>query len=66
MTVDEGYKTCSKCGRSLKASAEFFKMKSGERCDLCKDCLTQYIDNRNPETFMWILEMFDVPYIEKK
>lgn len=41
-------------------------MKSGERCDLCKDCLTQYIDNRNPETFMWILEMFDVPYIEKK
>ena len=66
MTVDEGYKTCSKCGRSLKASAEFFKMKTGERCDLCKDCLTQYIDNRNPETFMWILEMFDVPYIEKK
>ena len=66
MAVDEGYKTCSKCGRSLKASAEFFKMKSGERCDLCKDCLTQYIDNRNPETFMWILEMFDVPYIEKK
>ncbi len=49
---DEGYKTCSKCGRSLKASAEFFKMKTGERCDLCKDCLTQYIDNRNPETFM--------------
>lgn len=63
---DEGYKTCSKCGRSLKASTEFFKMKTGERCDLCKDCLTQYIDNRNPETFMWILEMFDVPYIEKK
>lgn len=66
MAVDEGYKTCSKCGRSLKANAEFFKMKTGERCDLCKDCLTQYIDNRNPETFMWILEMFDVPYIEKK
>ena len=64
--ADEGYKTCSKCGRSLKAATEFFKMKSGDRCDLCKDCLTQYIDNRNPETFMWILEMFDVPYIEKK
>lgn len=41
-------------------------MKTGERCDLCKDCLTQYIDNRNPETFLWILEMFDVPYFEKK
>ncbi len=41
-------------------------MKTGNRCDLCKDCLCQYIDNRNPETFRWILEMFDVPYIEKK
>jgi len=60
-----GYKTCSKCGRSLKET-EFFKMKTGDRCDLCKDCLTQYIDNRKPETFRWILEMFDVPYIEKK
>ena len=59
------YKTCSKCGRSLKES-EFFKMKTGNRCDLCKDCLCQYIDNRKPETFRWILEMFDVPYIEKK
>ena len=61
----EGYKVCSKCGRSLKES-EFFKMKTGNRCDLCKDCLCQYIDNRKPETFKWILEMFDVPYIEKK
>lgn len=60
-----GYKTCSKCGRSLKES-EFFKMKTGNRCDYCKDCLCQYIDNRKPETFKWILEMFDVPYIEKK
>ena len=59
------YKTCSKCGRTLKES-EFFKMKTGNRCDLCKDCLCQYIDNRKPETFKWILEMFDVPYIEKK
>jgi len=60
-----GKKTCSKCGRSLKET-DFFKMKTGERCDLCKDCLTQYIDNRKPETFLWILEMFDVPYFEKK
>ena len=59
------YKVCSKCGRSLKET-EFFKMKTGNRCDLCKDCLCQYIDNRKPETFRWILEMFDVPYIEKK
>ena len=60
-----GYKNCTKCGRRLKET-EFYKMKTGERCDLCKDCLCQYIDNRKPETFLWIIEMFDVPYIERK
>lgn len=59
------YKTCNKCGRTLKET-EFFKMKTGNRYDLCKDCLCQYIDNRKPDTFKWILEAFDVPYIEKK
>ena len=59
------HKTCTKCGRSLK-EVDFFKLKTGERYDLCKDCLCQYIDNRKPDTFMWILKEFDVPYIEKK
>lgn len=44
------YKVCTKCGRRLKET-EFFKIKTGSRCDLCKDCLCQYIDNRKPETF---------------
>lgn len=56
-------KTCIKCGKTKKETL-FFKMKSGERCDWCKDCLTIHIDNRKPDTFKWILEMFDVPYIE--
>ncbi len=56
---------CTKCGRE-KAETDFFKMKDGERCDMCKQCLTMHIDNRKPETFTWILEKFDVPYIEKK
>ena len=55
---------CSKCGRS-KAEKEFFKMKSGERCDICKSCLTEHIDNNKPETFRWIMEKFNIPYIEK-
>lgn len=59
-----GKKICAKCGRSLKET-EFFKMKTGERHRFCKDCLTQYIDNRNPETFLWILKEFDVPYIKE-
>ncbi len=56
-------KKCSKCGRTLN-ELEFFKMKNGERADMCKDCITQYIDNRNPETFLWILEKFDIPFLK--
>lgn len=55
---------CSKCGKA-KRSAEFFSMKDGSHCDMCKDCLCMYIDNQNPDTFLWILEKFDVPYIKK-
>lgn len=58
-------KICVKCGK-LRAETEFFKQKDGNRCDLCKDCLCEHVDNTNPETFIWILEKFDVPYIEKK
>lgn len=56
---------CIKCGHE-KAEKEFFKQKNGERCDMCKTCLTMHIDNRQPQTFLWILEKFNVPYIEKK
>ena len=57
--------TCIKCGRT-KAEREFFKLRTGDRYPLCKDCLTMYVDNRKPSTFKWILEKFDVPYVEKK
>lgn len=42
--------TCSKCGR-VRKETEFFLMKSGNRHDICKDCLCQYIDNSDPDTF---------------
>lgn len=43
--------TCSKCGRS-RPETEFFKLKTGKRDDICKDCLTMYIDNRKADTFL--------------
>lgn len=64
MTTDERV-TCSKCGKN-KRRQDFFLLKDKQPCDMCKDCLTMYIDNTNPDTFMWILEKFDVPYIESK
>jgi len=55
---------CTQCGRE-KAEKEFFMMKTHERYPVCKTCLTMYIDNSDPSTFKWILEKFDVPYIER-
>lgn len=54
---------CRKCGKS-KRIENYYKLKDGQPCDTCKDCLTMYIQNDQPDTFMWILEMFDVPYVE--
>ena len=55
--------TCVKCGKTMSESF-FFSKKNGERSTMCRDCLTMYIDNRNPSTFLWILEDFDFPYVE--
>lgn len=57
-------KTCAKCGRSKRVD-EFFSYRDGEKCEMCKQCLCEHIDNSDPETFKWILEKFDVPYIER-
>ena len=59
------YQVCTKCGKAKKET-DFYKMNDGTRCDMCKPCLTMHIDNRNPDTFLWILEKFDIPYIEDK
>ena len=64
--ADVPMKTCAKCGK-IKKETDFYKIpKTDERCDLCKTCLTMYIDNRRPDTFKWILKKMDVPYVEKK
>ena len=57
--------TCIKCKRTL-ADTKFYTYKDGAKCELCKDCLTMHIDPWDPETFLWILEKFDLPYIESE
>lgn len=34
------------------------------RFNMCKKCLTMHVNNWEPDTFLWILEDADVPYIE--
>ena len=36
------------------------------KLNICKQCITQKVDNWDPETFLWILEKFDLPYIESE
>lgn len=54
---------CSKCRKTM-ADTNFYTYKDGTKCELCKACLTLHINNWEPDTFLWLLEKFDVPYIE--
>ena len=42
----------------------FYTYKNGQKTEMCKACMTMHVDNFNPETFLWLLEKMDVPYIE--
>ena len=53
---------CSKCRKTM-ADTNFYTYKDGTKCELCKACLTMHINNFEPDTFLWLLEKFDVPYI---
>ena len=53
---------CTKCGRDLNDTA-FYSYKDGTKNELCKKCLTMHVDNFDPETYVWILEKLDLPYI---
>ena len=57
--------TCSKCNKSM-VEDNFYTYKDGRKTELCKKCLTMHIDNFNPDTFLWLLEKMDVPYIPEE
>ena len=53
---------CQKCEKTM-TDINFFTYKNGEKTEICKKCLSMHIDNFNPETYLWILEKMDVPYL---
>lgn len=61
----DGKITCTRCGKRL-ADRNFYVYRSGKKCEICKPCLTAHIDNFNPETFLWVLEKLDIPYIPEE
>ena len=57
-------KLCTKCGKMMDENTQFYTYKNGDKTAMCKKCLTMHIDNFNPETFLWLLQDMDVPYVE--
>ena len=58
---------CKKCNRTMSAE-NFYKSNNLEKypdgkLDICKKCMTMHVDNWNPDTYMWILQEADVPYV---
>ena len=62
---------CPKCRKTLKGdnfytSNNHEKYPDGGRMPECKQCMTMFVDNWNPDTFLPILEELDIPYIPKE
>ena len=53
---------CERCNKRMTA-INFYSYRDGSKCEICKPCLTAHIDNFDPETYVWILEKMDVPYV---
>lgn len=50
----------------MDENTQFYTHRNGEKTDMCKKCLTMHIDNFNPDTFLWLLEKMDVPYVAEE
>lgn len=59
---------CEKCNRTMNGT-EFYSSNNLEKYPndgkfpVCKKCMTMHVDNWNPDTYLWILQEVDVPYV---
>lgn len=66
MATEQYY--CEKCNRTMGAE-QFYSSNNLEKYPnegkflQCKKCITMHVDNWNPDTYLWILQEADVPYI---
>lgn len=58
-------KICEKCHRQME-DTNFYTYQNGEKVEICKSCLTMHIDNFDEQSFLWVLEKMDVPYIRQE
>ena len=62
---------CEKCNRTMSeenfySSNNLEKYPSDGKLNQCKKCLTMHLNNWDPETYLWILQEIDVPYIPEE
>ena len=68
MTVtDKANFYCQKCNRTMGAD-QFYGSNNLEKypegkVDICKKCMTMHVDNFNSDTYLWIMQECDVPYV---
>ena len=58
---------CEKCNKTMDET-QFYGSNNLEKypegkLNQCKKCITMHVDNWNPDTYLWILQECDVPYI---
>jgi hypothetical protein len=62
---------CEHCHKT-KPEKDFYgsnnlvKYPNNGKLTQCKQCISMHIDNWNPDTYLWILEECDVPYIPQE
>lgn len=59
---------CEKCkktmnGNQFYASNNLEKYPNDGKLNLCKKCITLHVNNFDPDTYLWILQEVDVPYV---
>ena len=61
---------CEKCNRTMNADQFYGSNNNTKYPDnklrQCKKCISMHIDNFNPDTYMWILQECDVPYVPEE
>lgn len=61
---------CEKCKKALNGD-QFYSSNNTEKhpnkkIPICKKCLTMHVNNWEPDTYLWIIQEADVPYIPEE
>lgn len=69
MASSEAY-YCEKCQKTMRTESFYgtnnlIKYPEG-KLKQCKACITMHVDNWNPDTYLWILQEIDIPWVPEE